>query len=287
MKTTSFFLLAYFGFSLAAFGFRSFNDGSDSLVQAHESSFQVAHQIVLYDVAILTADGRRIDTQAFLIYQYGDDSARGIWRILPSEQVPAVTLLVLQGPEFKTPNLFLRDESSGLLGWLEGREKQARLGPTGWNLEDAYDDDKEDWNNTRGPNRQIGNTFCTQLIQSYRDPVLRRESLYGSRAVFLSTQDKRLLQLNYFDTDKKLIKRLIADNHADLGGEDGPRIRARRLTIRHFQVGSITIMNLRRANYDCTLPTDFFSPHFVATWSDDQDQQLLQQTFPIDQLLKP
>lgn len=287
MKSLAFLALAALSATTAAFGFRPFNDGSDSLVQALESNFQVSHQIELYDVSVFPLQGEPIQTRAFLIYQYGEDSARGVWRILPSETSGAVTLLVLQGPDLNPPTVFLHDAASGRVGWLEGREKHAPFGPTGWNLEDAYDDDKEDWNNTRGPNRPIANTFSTQIIQSYRDPVLRRESLYGSRKVFLSPQDSRLLRLDYLDRENNLIKRLTADNHSDFGAAGAPRIRARRLTIRHFETGSLTVMNLARANYDCTLPGELFTPRFVAAWAEEDDRRILRQTKPLADLLQP
>lgn len=274
-------LFILFFSSLALFGFRPFSDDSEALVEALESNFQAYFQVELYDLVQFEKGGEVRRSQAFLIYSYGQDSARGIWRILPSESFPAATLLSLQGPDFKPPQLYLRAEGSSSGVWMTGEDKRQPFGSTAWYLEDIYDDDKENWNNTRGNPTYVNRIYCNQINQSYGDPTLRRESLYSRRTVFLSMQDNLFIQSDFYDRSDRLLKRLLGSNHQNLGSEAKPRIRALRLVMDHFVRDVLTVMTLTHFNYDLELESGFFSPDNIDQWDAGTDQSLKAKLTPV------
>jgi hypothetical protein len=266
-------------------GFRPFSDESEDLVTALESKFQAVHQVELYQASIFQKDGTILHSQLLLFYQYDAEEVNGLWRVLPGDGFAGATLLSLQGPDYNPPRLFYKDGARKVGSWVEGEDKRQRLGPSGWNLEDIYDDDKEDWNYTRGTSQLIGNAFCSRIDQSYRDPILRRESAYGSRRVFISAETSLFKQSDYLDREGRLIKSLMADNHVNLGTPGSPRYRARTLIIRHFIDGSTTVLTLTHANYECELPSDFFTQKTVRNWDEEDDANYLNLVLPLEQVL--
>ncbi|WOO40983.1 outer membrane lipoprotein-sorting protein [Rubellicoccus peritrichatus] len=257
-------------------GFRPFPQSAESVVRGVESAFQVNSHAELYVMVRVEKNGEIHTDQWLLMYEYDDQDTRGVWRILPRYGHESTTLLSIQQPG-KATKLFLKSGEDGALEEVDGMARRRAFGPSDWNMEDIYDDDKHDWSH-----RKIGSAMVrgvgTIVIESrYDDPTLRDQSIYSKRRVYLAKDNQRFLRSDYYDRTGTMVKTVNAAHHENVGSDDGvPRIRPRRLEIVDLQDGSMTVMVRVYSVFDEELPRELFSEEGVASWDASTDKKLIE-----------
>lgn len=261
-------------------GFRALNPEVSKDIESNAKSFAVKSHAELYTMVRVDNDGSVHIDKWLLAYEYRGDATRGIWRILPDDDQDAVTLLSLQRPG-QPPQIWLKDGSNGEVKEVKGIDQRRAFGPSDWNIEDIYDDDKNNWRHRRLGNATIRGQEAIVIESRYSDPELKENSRYDKRRVYLGLLDRRFLESDYYDASGDLIKTVNAAHHVNVGTTENPRIRARRLEILDFVDGSITVMVQIMAAFDLDLPAELFTPEALASWDAHTDKDILARLNPV------
>ncbi len=261
-------------------GFRAFSPQATKEFENNEKSFSVRSHAELYTMVRIDEDGSVHIDNWLLAYEYRGEATRGIWRILPDDDQESVTLLSLQLPG-QPPQVWLQDGDDGKVEEVSGIDRRRAFGPSDWNIEDIYDDDKNQWRHRRLGNATVRGQEAMVIESRYGDPELKENSRYDKRRVYLGLLDRRFLQADAYDAGGDLIKTINAAHHANVGTQDDPRIRARRLEILDYVDGSITIMVQVKAAFDLELPQELFTPEALAKWNPQTDKEILAKLKPV------
>lgn len=267
----------------ASTGFRPFNNAAEQIVEEFEASFQARNQIEYYEIIRVTEDNRIDRGGMLIIYEYGDDGVRGLWRIMdaPGFNIRAATLLCIQKNN-AFPELFLYDEASSIAGAIEGGSRRQNLSATDWHLEDIYDNDKEVGREfLRDGNTVLQGEYVFKVRSRYRDLVMREASAYGDSVAYFTVADKRFMRLEIFDKSNRLLKTINPENPINLGDAETPRYRPRIISIVHHRQGTRTLLVLKRAAYDLDPPEPLFTPGFADSWDAARDREFVEKLTPI------
>lgn len=254
--------------------FRPLVDPGKKLIQKAEENFDVTSHIELYQVFHIEIDGQLTQRRMFLMYQYAPNKVCGLWRILEEKDTPGITLHSQQIVG-QLPKIFLHDPTKNISGAIEGKSRRMRFGKSNWFLEDIYDDDKEDWSYDRKGIELLNGVSSYRIVARYNDPVLKEQSIYGKRVLFLQQSDDRFIRSEMYDQRDRHFKTLIADVPSNVGTEADPQIRARRLIIHNHLDHSVTIMLRKKALLNQSIPEQYFTSEYLTRWTSEDDQALI------------
>jgi outer membrane lipoprotein-sorting protein len=158
--------------------------------------------------------------------------------------------------------LYLPSMGDKLKRIAEGGRKNYFMG-TDYTYEDLVSESRDKFEYARLPDETVGGAACYVVEAKAKDEVLKKETGYGARRMWVRHDNFFIVRTDYFDKRGKLVKRQTADR---LVQEDGTAWRAGFSRMENFQDNHVTEIEVveRDLSKDAVSP-EMFRERYVTS----------------------